>query len=40
MGVNAELEPVSRLVGAVAEIVDSDGRDNAVAAAEAAWRDR
>jgi alanine-glyoxylate transaminase/serine-glyoxylate transaminase/serine-pyruvate transaminase len=40
MGVNAELEPVSRLVGAVAEIVDSGARIDAMTAAEEAWRDR
>jgi alanine-glyoxylate transaminase/serine-glyoxylate transaminase/serine-pyruvate transaminase len=38
MGVNAGLEPVARLVGAVAEIVDSGARENALAAAEAAWQ--
>ncbi len=37
MGVNAAIEPVTRLVGAIAEIVDPPARDAAVAAAQSAW---
>ena len=37
MGVNADLEPVTKLVTAIAEIVDSGARDDAVAAAEEAY---
>ena len=36
MGVNAQLEPVSRLVAAVAELLDADG-DAAVGAATESW---
>jgi alanine-glyoxylate transaminase/serine-glyoxylate transaminase/serine-pyruvate transaminase len=37
MGVNADIEPVTRLVGAIAEIVDSAARDDAVGAAAEAY---
>ena len=37
MGVNAAIEPVSRLVGAIAEIVDPARAGEAVAQAEGAW---
>jgi alanine-glyoxylate transaminase/serine-glyoxylate transaminase/serine-pyruvate transaminase len=37
MGVNADIEPVTKLVGAVAQIVDAGARDEAVAAAEDAY---
>jgi alanine-glyoxylate transaminase/serine-glyoxylate transaminase/serine-pyruvate transaminase len=37
MGVNANIEPVTRLVGAIAEIIDADARDDAVAAASEAY---
>jgi alanine-glyoxylate transaminase / serine-glyoxylate transaminase / serine-pyruvate transaminase len=37
MGVNANIEPVTRLVGAIAEIVDADKGADALAQAQAAW---
>jgi alanine-glyoxylate transaminase/serine-glyoxylate transaminase/serine-pyruvate transaminase len=37
MGVNANIEPVTKLVGAIAEIVDSGARDDALGAAAEAY---
>jgi alanine-glyoxylate transaminase/serine-glyoxylate transaminase/serine-pyruvate transaminase len=37
MGVNANIEPVTRLVGAIAEIVDADKGADALAEVQAAW---